>query len=164
MGGCFFGGFLFWFFKREKPQDIIGGAGPFFVKSVSRKFQRSVWPGHNPTNRHCIQIYKFTNPYLATLRLGCSGIRVARSWIFKFVNNKRMTFLQSFVSQKLLFYFQNIWIQCRFNGLCLWSNRSLHKTSFLHRCSMPNNEFIYSINANIGKTAPKLLFLISNRN
>ena len=37
-----------------------------------------------------------------------------------------MAFLQSFVSHQLLFfYFQNIWIQCPFDGLCLWSNISL---------------------------------------
>ena len=47
----------------------------------------------------------FTNPYLTTLRLGLLGIRVARSWIWKFVNNKQMVFLQIFVSQQLLFSF-----------------------------------------------------------
>ena len=26
-----------------------------------------------------------------------------------------------------MFFFQNIWIQCPFDGLCLWSNRSLAK-------------------------------------
>ena len=36
-----------------------------------------------------------------------------------------MAFLQSFISQQLLVFFQNIWIQCRFDWLCLWSNRSL---------------------------------------
>ena len=44
-----------------------------------------------------IIIYKLTNPYLATLRLGRPGIRVAR--IGEFVNNKQMSFLQSFVLQ-----------------------------------------------------------------
>ena len=32
-------------------------------------------------------------------------IRVARSWIHKFVNNKQMAFLQTFASQQLLFLF-----------------------------------------------------------
>ena len=47
----------------------------------------------------------FTNPYLAILRLGRPCIRVARSWICEFVNNKQMAFLHSFVSQQLLFLF-----------------------------------------------------------
>ena len=40
-----------------------------------------------------------------------------------------MAFLQRFVSQQLLFLFSNIWIQCRFDGLCLLSNRCLFEGS-----------------------------------
>ena len=54
---------------------------------------------------HLFIIYKFTNPFLTTLQLGRRGSRVARLWIYKFVNNKQMAFLQSFVSQQLLFLF-----------------------------------------------------------
>ena len=44
----------------------------------------------------------FTNPYLATLWLRRPGIREAR---YGFMINKQMAFLQSFVSQQLLFLF-----------------------------------------------------------
>ena len=36
-----------------------------------------------------------------------------------------MAFLQILFHNNYCFYFQNIWIQCRFDGLCLLSNRSL---------------------------------------
>ena len=66
----------------------------------------------------------FTNPYLDTLQLGRPGIRVARSWICK-VNNKKWHFCKVLFHNNYCFYFQNIWIQCRFDGLCLRSNISL---------------------------------------
>ena len=61
--------------------------------------------------------------------LGHPGIRVARSWIGKFViNNKQMAFLQSFVSQQLLFLFSkhldtmsNV-TDCVSGQTDLWSN------------------------------------------
>ena len=48
---------------------------------------------------------QITNPYLATLRLGRPGSRVAGLWICKFVIIKQMAFLQIIVSQQLLFLF-----------------------------------------------------------
>ena len=65
---------------------------------------------------------------LATLMPGCPSSRVAR---YGFVNNKQMAFLQILFHNNYCFYFQNIWIQCRFDGLCLWSNRSLLKQHLL---------------------------------
>ena len=47
----------------------------------------------------------FKNPFLATLRLGCPGSRMARLWMCKFVNNEQVAFLQIFVWQQLLFLF-----------------------------------------------------------
>ena len=42
-----------------------------------------------------------------------------------------MAFLQILFHNNYGFYFQNIWIQCRFNGLCLRSNRSLFEGNLL---------------------------------
>ena len=54
-------------------------------------------------------------------------IRVARSWIHKFVNNKQMAFLQTFVSEQLLFLFSkhldtmsNV-TDCDYGQTNLWS-------------------------------------------
>ena len=59
---------------------------------------------------------------LATLMPGHPNLRVAR---YGFVNDKKIAFLQILFHNNYCFYFQNIWIQCRFDGLCLRSNRSL---------------------------------------
>ena len=76
---------------------------------------------------HLFIDYKFTNPFLATLRLGHPGSQI-RLWICKFVNNKQMAFLKFFVSQQLLFF---IFKTSGYNVECdrLWdqSNRSLQK-------------------------------------
>ena len=54
-----------------------------------------------------------------------SKLQSYQKWICKFINNKQMAFLLSFVSQQLLFYFQNIWIQWRMRWIVGRSNRSL---------------------------------------
>ena len=48
------------------------------------------------------------------------GGQITDLWTNFFINKYGI-----FVSQQLLFFFQNIWKQCRFDGLCLRSNRSL---------------------------------------
>ena len=64
---------------------------------------------------------------------------------YGFVNNKQMTFLKSFVSQQLFFYFQNIWIQCWMwrilgpVGTDLWRNteKFIWSQGFLYKVAPP---------------------------
>ena len=64
---------------------------------------------------------------LATLMPGRSSPRVSR---YGFVNNKQMAFYKFCFTTIIVFNFKTsgIWIQCWFDGLCLWSNRSLIET------------------------------------
>ena len=79
-------------------------------------------------NSICLLNFKFTNPFLATLRLGRTDSRVAsaRLWICKFVDNKQMAFLQIFVSQQFFYFiFKTSGYNVECDGWWVWSNRSL---------------------------------------
>ena len=66
---------------------------------------------HNPSHLTFIQMFLnmpfvyYLKIFIYSAQLGRPGIRVARLWICKFVNNKQVALLQIFVSQQLLFLF-----------------------------------------------------------